>query len=905
MAKKHALVTGRRPVEDGFGSLLLALVALMLWSGCSTGRTSASFHPTSGPLQPASSLATAEGAAGFPVRKADAPPVVKEASGAEEAAWCGPERGPVSDMGTWERLCRATVRAASRLPDSTTRQLLAMVTPRHLPTLGIWSSLWLGPRGKPVVEDVVARAWPTLRANPAPGQARRVSHALWSYVNAATFARTQEELSQAASALEEAVEAADVEAVVFLLDEGLLSSRARLRDTPPGTQLATSVVPASATTERHQDTPPPGGCGTPPPGWPDLSSSGTDKLLGVDSEQLLAPFFACTSPAAFVQLQRGVDMARLVARLDDWSAVRLGALGPVLPEASEVLNRKRASFLVTTTQEYGVALAEVFALFLLDSAFDKDLEQVLRQLARDKRLGQTLGRMPLAREHLRRRGLHLSDYPDRPERPSEDVPRGAREGAGEVVSSIPLFQLGGSLGYGERKRQLPPPYQHALQEVESALVEQALEPGNVLLGVLDELTFGVPLGFYHLAAGVGHGAYSLTQGQYEQATRELTPAALMVALYAGGKGVRYLSRGAPGPSTGGARALQGLEVRLEELKATVERLQGQLGSEGLQELARYLRADPEAALLVAEGGEAGAAALYEARGNVPKAQAWLSQAKSDRPGSTRTRGGAGKSPGGVASLADEAAGLPREVLDARLLEVELDVPGPRLSGDVAVLEKQLVALEKTPPVEAVGHPLWSEYLEYGKGRVADLKRGMKAKHGRELEPPLKWEGYQQMRGLLLRGLAFERLMVELLRADAKLPRAQRRFLQDFDEPRIETYVGVRKPRSGLRFADVLVIERKPLPGQPPRVETFSFKSRDFSQVKLKILEAQMKADARQALEYYGETLEIRRPGLESHVKVQRVHLIYEGGQLKPSKSNMTKAIHEAQQKFPGVEVLFQ
>ncbi|HLM47732.1 MAG TPA: hypothetical protein VK458_27955, partial [Myxococcaceae bacterium] len=57
--------------------------------------------------------------------------------------------------------------------------------------------------------------------------------------------------------------------------------------------------------------------------WPHGSSS--------DAEELLAPFLACTSPAEFVAVQRRVDMARLVERLDDWSAVRLGALGPVLP----------------------------------------------------------------------------------------------------------------------------------------------------------------------------------------------------------------------------------------------------------------------------------------------------------------------------------------------------------------------------------------------------------------------------------------------------------------------------------------------------------------------------------------------------------------------------------------------
>jgi hypothetical protein len=251
-------------------------------------------------------------------------------------------------------------------------------------------------------------------------------------------------------------------------------------------------------------------------------------------------------------------------------------------------------------------------------------------------------------------------------------------------------------------------------------------------------------------------------------------------------------------------------------------------------------------------------------------------------------------------------GLPREVLDAKLLEVELDVPGPRLSGDVAVLEKQLAALEKTPPAGATGHPLWSEYLEYGRARVSDLEQGTKVKHGRTLEPPLKWEGYQKMRGLVTRGLAFERNMAKLLRADADLPQARRQFLQDFNEPRVETYVGVRKPKAGRRFADVLVIEQKPRPGQSPRVETFSFKSRDFSGLRYDALEAQMKADARQALGYYGETLDILRPGLEGRVKVRRVRLIYEGGHLKPRDVDvLDTAVSRTRNEVPGVEVLFQ
>ncbi|WNG31669.1 hypothetical protein F0U62_22515 [Cystobacter fuscus] len=631
------------------------------------------------------------------------------------------------------------------------------------------------------------------------------------------------------------------------------------------------------------------GCGGAPPRPERPDSSRED-------EELLARFLASTSPSEFVRLQRGVDMVRLVEGLDDWSAVRLGALGPVSAPAAHLLNRKRASLLSTCVREDGSALAEVFALFVLHSSSDQDMKQVLRALAWDKRLGSTLGDMAVVREQLRRRGLPLSDFPDRPERPREDMARGAREALSEVVSTTPLLQWGTSQDYDTRKRQLPLPYQRALTQVESALVQQAFSASHVTTGVLDELTFGVPLGFYYLAAGTGRGVSSLTRGEYEQATRELTPAALMVALYAGGKGVHAL------------------EPRLKELRETARHLREQLGADGLEAVARYLQADPEAALLVAEGGEAGALALAESRGNVPGARAWLSQAQGAPPGSSPPKGGLSKGsmPGKAAALAEEAVDLPREVLDTKLLQGELESTGPRLSGNVAVLRKQLAALQDTPPAGAQSLPLWSEYVRYGQERLVELEQGMKVKRGRTVEPPLQWEGYQRMRGLVTRGLKFERAMAEVLRADAALPRAQRRFLGDFDKPRVEWYVGVWKPTNGLRFVDVLIIEEGPFSGRTPRVETISFKSRDLSGLKRPAMEAQMIADARDALNYYGETLDIRRPSLQtflresSEVPVRRIRLIYEGGDLKPKDiDDLNASVSKAQEKVPGVEVFVQ
>ncbi|WP_239470114.1 HNH endonuclease [Archangium violaceum] len=351
------------------------------------------------------------------------------------------------------------------------------------------------------------------------------------------------------------------------------------------------------------------------------------------SQEVLAPFLACASPAEFIALQREVDMARLVEGLDGWSAVRLGSLGP-LRDGSDALNRKRAAFLFTATREYGAARAELFALFIIHSAFTDDLHQVLLLLARDKHLAETLGRMGAVGEALRQRGLNLGDYKDRPEHLG-DVARGLASAANEALSTSELRRGALAMKYDTQRGQLPPLYQQALDEVERAELERAFSPESVALGSLDALTFGVPVGFFNLVAGTCHGVYSLSQGQYEQATRELSAATVLVALYAGGKGARYLSEG-KGPGWRRVGQLQVPELGFEGLAEVAERLWMRLGRDGIHQLARHIQASREAALLVHEGGEAGAVALYEARGNVARAQAWLSEAKSERAGRTST-----------------------------------------------------------------------------------------------------------------------------------------------------------------------------------------------------------------------------------------------------------------------------
>lgn len=628
-----------------------------------------------------------------------------------------------------------------------------------------------------------------------------------------------------------------------------------------------------------------GVCGEVPAGWPHLDSE----------DEVLAPFLECTTPAAFLALQRQGDMPRLVEALSDWSAVRLGALGPLEAEAARVLLKKRAAFLSSAVERHGLAKAEVLALFVLHTTHDDEVRQLLRLLAEDKLLKRALGAMEVVREELRQRGLALTDFPERDFR-AGDIARGLGRAADDVAASIPLVGGVRSVDASALPAQLPPPYQEAYREVENAQFLGAFAPSNVALASFDHLTFGVPLGFYHLAAGTAQGGASLAKGEYEEATRQLAPAALMVGLYAGGKGARAFREG--GVSRLERAQLRAVVPRVEALKAVLERLEARVGESVVGELARYLQQDRGAAILVGDWGEAGALALYEARGNVSQAQATLAVRYREPSSIASTGGGTGRRGGTRPSVPPEATGLPAEVAEAKFKQLELEFPGERLSMNVAELTRHRQALQKAAPAEVKAEPLWADYVAYLETRAAEIKKGIAEKG------PLKWAGYQLVRDRYARGLAFERKMVALLEADAALPRAKRKWLKDFDQPRIETHVGVAK--ADLRFADVLVIEEGPAAGPSPRVETFSLKSRDLRRLDADALASQMVADASNALRCYGEVLNIRRPGLEQMAKVQKVRLIYEGGELKPTDAKTLKnTLDKVGDEVEGVEVLFQ
>ncbi|OJH36652.1 hypothetical protein [Cystobacter ferrugineus] len=214
-----------------------------------------------------------------------------------------------------------------------------------------------------------------------------------------------------------------------------------------------------------------------PSGWPDFSSD--------DAQALLEPFLSCTSPGDFLALQQRVDMSRLVARLDAWSAVRLGSRGPVREEASGPLNRQRTAFLLQSLERYGAANTEVLAHFVLDSCHDDDLKDILLLLARDRRLSELLEHLPSLGPALEARGFKPSALTER-DFAWSDLGRGLARAGKDALATIPLVEGASSrlMELQALKEQLPPPYQRALDAVEQAQLERRFSPGPVLMGTV-------------------------------------------------------------------------------------------------------------------------------------------------------------------------------------------------------------------------------------------------------------------------------------------------------------------------------------------------------------------------------------------------------------------------------------
>jgi hypothetical protein len=355
------------------------------------------------------------------------------------------------------------------------------------------------------------------------------------------------------------------------------------------------------------------------------------------SDAIVEVFKTSESPSEFLSIQKSLDMAAVIDYLTVWTAVQVGTLGPVLA-GQDKLNNKRAEYVVKATHDYGPNRGQVFVHFMFATMHTDDMRAVLAILAQEKRLGQTILLMDAIKDLMTERGIKPGEYTDRAEGLG-DVARGVGETLSDFMSSSEAAKMGTSMRYYSEMRGLPEEYGKLLSEVEKKEFEAAMSPGNVALGTADYLTFGVISGTVGLVKGTVKGTWDVAHGRYEQGASELTGAALVLAAYLGVKA--YQKLGAPktvvGPAGPGQFVIKGFQGPIPKevarlgailaLNADGQAMSGllisRIGQKGMLDVARFVQADSQAAILVYERGLPAVEALHKTEGNVAKARAML------------------------------------------------------------------------------------------------------------------------------------------------------------------------------------------------------------------------------------------------------------------------------------------
>lgn len=267
---------------------------------------------------------------------------------------------------------------------------------------------------------------------------------------------------------------------------------------------------------------------------------GTDKAV-------VQIFALARQSGQFVALQEQLDMAALFDAIGAWASVRIGALGPVT-EGVQTLTRMRGELIRDTAHEAGINEAQVYAIYIVDSAQDDQVRHLLQWLADDNRYDETIGSMDEVESRLKARGIDPASFRDRTEHLVSDAVRGLGITIGDWLSSSEAARGNRAIRYQYRRLDLPEEHQEALARIDKAMMAQALTPANVAIGSFDYLTLGIPLGIYTTVQSALSGISSFASGEFDAGAQQVFPALLVVGTYVG---VRIAARGGPGTDTGG------------------------------------------------------------------------------------------------------------------------------------------------------------------------------------------------------------------------------------------------------------------------------------------------------------------------------------------------------------------
>jgi hypothetical protein len=388
------------------------------------------------------------------------------------------------------------------------------------------------------------------------------------------------------------------------------------------------------------------------------------------SEKILKVFKGC-SPEEFQDLQDklGADMDKIFDDLDPFSAVQLGALGPV-EYGIETLNQKRAKYIVDTVSDFGTAPAAILIHRMLSRMYTNDIKSVLGILAADRHLHDTImeTEMSLVRRYLVTRGIDLSMYQDR-SFGFTDVFRPIGHFFSRTIWEKTIWadaiygDLAGQIGKLPTKEEQEAAWAAYYGQYYN---EETLSTKALAYDVADYVTLGIPLSFVQAGKGAVTGTQKIVSGEPEKGIEQLLPAIIIILTSFGAKvkmkgaaqpkarpkasapepKVAGPTQAAPegmigpegtgrftlpeysGPASPEAARVGALLGLGAETQAAAGVLIERLGPDGVRKAAGYIQNDSAAARLVVKGGMPSLEALVDAEGNVEQAKKNLASGKA-------------------------------------------------------------------------------------------------------------------------------------------------------------------------------------------------------------------------------------------------------------------------------------
>jgi hypothetical protein len=319
-----------------------------------------------------------------------------------------------------------------------------------------------------------------------------------------------------------------------------------------------------------------------------------------------------------------------------------------------------------------------------------------------------------------------------------------------------------------------------------------------------------------------------------------------------------------------AQVQPGFHARAESARAAMLMAGATLGRTPAAAESRAVAAEGRAA-----GAESRAAA---AEGRALGAETRALAAEGEAAGARTARLVSAESLGLRRALSAEEA----SILETRLLELEAESVGRREAFSAAELHSGRLAPRPSPSKLSAEDALrWNEFEAYRQRRFQEVRSQWRGgKSTLSVKPPLRWEDYRQFRNHFQSCIEFESRVGGILLRELEQPASARRVLRDSQQPLLARHVGTKKSgQEGVRYPDFLAVDEATLKeGSAPRVESVSVKKRDFSRMSAKEVHQQATADALEAMNKYGGSLEVRRSGhplFGQTVPVSQVHLIYD------------------------------